>query len=202
MRAGRLGAERSELGSRAGQRQRHGLRRERCGRRAGWRCARAGDSVTISVVLIAWAVRVAARAGGGRCTAPAARGASGADRIGRRSESEGGTSLPAPVLGVGPMDPPNDALWRVEGHVKIRNQDFDSRNSKLQWQGTGKEATQPMRTWRRRRSPPPKRPCGSCGCGPCPAAREVYSNRKQTTIHLKKRLPRFAGSCLLPCLCC
>jgi hypothetical protein len=59
-------------------------------------------------------------------------------------------------------------------------------------QGTGKEATQPMQTWRRMRSPPPKRPCGSCGCGPCrawPVAREVNSNGKQTTIHLKKRLP-------------
>jgi hypothetical protein len=33
-----------------------------------------------------------------------------------------------------------------------------------------------------------------CGCGPCPAVREVYS-LQQTTINLKNRLPRFAGSC-------
>jgi hypothetical protein len=132
-------------------------------------------------------VSVAMRTTAGRCTVPAARGANGADRLGRRSESEGGLLLAGARLGVGAdgggsLHRCGLALRRVEGHVKIRNQDFDSRNSKLRWQGTGKEATQPMRTWRRRRSPPPKRLCGSCGCGPCrawPAAREVNSNGKQ-----------------------
>jgi hypothetical protein len=129
-----------------------------------------------------------------------------ADRLGMRSESEGGHLLAARLGGgADGRSSPHQcglALRREGGHVKIRNQDFDSRNSRLRWRGTGKEVTQPMRTWRRRRSPPPKRPCGSCGCGPCPAAREVNSNGKQTAIHLKKRLPRFAGSWLLPCLCC
>jgi hypothetical protein len=93
------------------------------------------------------------------------------------------------------------ALRHLESHVKIRIQDFNCQNSRLRWKGTGEEATQPMRKWKGRRSPPPKRPCGSCGCGPCPAAREVNSNGKQSIIHPKKRLPRF-GSGLLPCLCC
>ena len=124
------------------------LRRERCGRCAGWRCARAGDSVTISVVLVAWAARVAVRAGGGRCTAPAARGASGADRIGRRSESEGGHLLAARLGGGADGGATAHrcglALRREGGHVKIRNQDFDSRNSKLRWQGTGKSSQSKM----------------------------------------------------------
>ncbi len=67
----------------------------------------------------------------------------------------------------------------IPGHVKIRNQDFDFRNPKLRGKGTRKEATQPMRTWKR--SPSPKHPCGSCGCGPCPAARELIQmeNKRQ-----------------------
>jgi hypothetical protein len=109
---------------------------------------------------------------------------------GMRSESEGGHLLAARLgggdNGRGSLHQCGLALRGVEGHVKIRNQDFDSRNSKLRWKGTGKEATQPMLTWRRGRSPPPKRPCGSCECNPCrawPAAREVNSNGKQKTIH-------------------
>ncbi len=74
--------------------------RERRGRRAGWRCARAGDSV----VLVVWAARVAARAqaaGGARCQQREARVA----RIDPEGNANlrGGTSLP-PVLGVGPME--------------------------------------------------------------------------------------------------
>jgi hypothetical protein len=66
----------------------------------------------------------------------------------------------------------SDALRRVdavEGHVKIRNQDFDFQNSRLRSKGTGEEATQPMR--KRRRSPAPMRPCPEAPMRPCSAAR-------------------------------
>ncbi len=74
--------------------------------------------------------------------------------------------------GTGSLLRSRDALRRVdavEGLVKIRNQDLDSRNSRLLSKGRGKEATQPMR--KRRRSPASMRPCPEAPMRPCSAWR-------------------------------